>query len=204
METFLRKLNIAVSGVLVLVCFAVEAQDVSQAELAECASQPTAAEKLACYEALTAVPAPAPAPPVAESANVAAEGAIEAKALAPAMEPAVALPAEAPPAPTQPAPAAEDSRSSAPDELGEEQLGIKEETVDPSPVTAVVNEVTQSGSGRLYFHFSNGQVWRQIEPRRFRYPKNQEFEVTVSQGMMGDYRLRVGGKGPMVRIRRVE
>lgn len=222
MATFFRKLNLAVSGVLMLACFAAAAQDVSQAELAECASQPTAAEKLACYEALTDIPgalprqpeteAPAPARPVEqeviEQSGTFQESVVETE---PAASAAIAteVAAEPPAAPASPESvsppaAAVDARSSAAEDLGKEQLGIEEKTVDPFPVTAVVNEVTQSGSGRLYFYFSNGQVWRQIEPRRFFYPKNETFEVTVSQGMMGEYRLRVGGKGPMVRVRRVE
>lgn len=202
MVTVLRKLNLAAAGMLV--CLAAGAQDVPQSELAECASQPTAAEKLACYEALTVISAPAPAQPVSESPDLPAEATMEAEASVPATAVADEPPAEAPPAPAQPASAAVDSRPSVPDDLGQEQLGIKEEKVEPSPVTAVVSEVTQSDSGRLYFHFSNGQVWRQIEPRRFQYPKDQEFEVTVSQGMMGEYRMRIGEKGRMVRIRRVQ
>lgn len=99
-----------------------------------------------------------------------------------------------------------DTRSTVPQDLGEEQLERQEESAeaDAAAMTAVVREVSESRSGRLYFHFSNGQVWRQIEPRRFRYPKDREFAVTITQGMLGEYRLRVAGEGPMTRIRRVE
>lgn len=91
------------------------------------------------------------------------------------------------------------------DELGSEHLSRNERETEPPPaVTATVSDVTKSGSGRLYFHFANGQVWRQIEPRYFSYPRNRAFEVTISQGLMGEYRLRVDGKGQMVRVRRVE
>ena len=69
---------------------------------------------------------------------------------------------------------------------------------------ATVTEVTTAGYKTLYFHLANGQVWRQIEPRRFSYPKNGDFDVNITRGMMGDYRLRIGDKGRMVAIRRVE
>lgn len=152
----------------------VRAQEVSQQDLQECASKAGAAEKLACYESLTVVSEPEPEP-----------------------EPAPA---------TAAAPVANDSRSTVPQDLGEEYLDRDEDPdpADPFPLVAVVDEVTQSRSGRLYFHFSNGQVWRQNEPRRFRYPRDAEFEAIISKGMMGDYRLRIGETGPMTRIERVE
>lgn len=180
MADLLRKLNFTILSVLTLVWFPADAQEVSQGELAKCATKRTAAEKLACYEALTVVPEPA-----VESRAAAARTAPEPNSRAPAA-------------------VASEGRPNVPDDLGAEHLGGDEEQSNPSTVTAIVSGVTESGSGKLYFHFANGQVWRQIEPRRFHYPKNQAFEVTVSQGMMGDYRLRVGGEGPMTRIRRVE
>lgn len=90
-----------------------------------------------------------------------------------------------------------------PDELGAEQLPkpIEEPT---GPTAATVIKVTRDYRNRLDFHLANGHVWRQIEPRRFRYPQDREFDVVISQGLMGEYRLRVDGKGPMVRIRRVK
>jgi hypothetical protein len=49
----------------------------------------------------------------------------------------------------------------------------------------------------------NNKLWRQIERGFFHYPKNQAFGVEISQGVMGEYRLRVEGKGRLVRIRRI-
>jgi len=73
----------------------------------------------------------------------------------------------------------------------------------PGIVTATVNEVSQGRHKVLYFHFANGQLWRQMEPGRFQYPKDGSFEVEIRQGMMGDYQMRVGGKGRMTRIVRI-
>lgn len=91
------------------------------------------------------------------------------------------------------------------DELGSEHLARRQDQPEPDGVTRVI--VSRVESGRfdlLYFHFKNGQVWRQIEARRFRYPKNQEFEVQISQGMLGDYQLRLDEDSPMTRIRRIQ
>lgn len=74
---------------------------------------------------------------------------------------------------------------------------------EPEVVTATVNEVSQGRHRVLYFHFANGQLWRQMEPGYFAYPKDGSFEVEIRQGMMGDYQMRVGGKGRMTRIVRI-
>jgi hypothetical protein len=213
-----RKSSLVLSSGLMLISLLAEAQEVSQHDLAACAAKTSAAEKLACYEALTIIPDPAPAEPGAKSLETPDSPVVEAEQPAPApaivtggaavelheMPEQAVFDAES--AAPSPAAVANETHSTAPEDLGEEHLLQEGKPVkaDPFPVTAIVREVTQSRSGRLYFHFSNGQVWRQNEARRFRYPRDQEFEVTISKGMMGDYRLRVDEDGPMTRIRRVE
>jgi hypothetical protein len=71
-----------------------------------------------------------------------------------------------------------------------------------SPAEAV--DVTQGFNKDLRFHLASGQVWRQIEPRHLQYPKNRDFEIEISQGMMGGYRMRIGENGRMVKIRRTQ
>lgn len=66
-----------------------------------------------------------------------------------------------------------------------------------------VNQVVRDGERRQIFYMSDGQVWREIEPGRIRFPKNQHFEVLVNQGRMGDYRLRLEGKGSRTRVIRL-
>ena len=81
-------------------------------------------------------------------------------------------------------------------------LGV--EQPDAEDVLATVREVTKDSYGRLVFHFENGQEWRQIEKRFFPYPKNVGFDVTISEGMMGEQRLQVEGRGRRVAIRRLK
>ena len=91
-------------------------------------------------------------------------------------------------------------------EFGREHLPDAEEVEErpPDSIVAAVREVTEGARGNLYFHLDNGQVWRQIEARFVPYPRNEPFEVEINRGMLGEFRLRVEGRGRMVRIRRVE
>jgi len=90
------------------------------------------------------------------------------------------------------------------EDFGREQLAAGDSGEEKEVLRATVIDVSQGSRNNLYFHLANGQVWRQIESRRFQYPKQGDFEVGISKGMMGDYRLRIGDNGRMVRIRRVQ
>jgi hypothetical protein len=90
---------------------------------------------------------------------------------------------------------------------GEEHLDrpeTKEKANEDEVFYATVTEVTKDHNKTLYFHFDNGQVWRQIEARHLEYPRSGEFDINITRGMMGDYRMRIGDNGRMVRIRRVQ
>ncbi|TDJ32634.1 MAG: hypothetical protein E2O53_11855 [Gammaproteobacteria bacterium] len=92
-------------------------------------------------------------------------------------------------------------------QLGEEHLDRPEadkKANEDEVFHAKVTEVTRGRNKILYFHFDNGQVWRQMEARHLEYPRSGEFEIYITRGMMGDYRLRIGDNGRMVRIRRVQ
>ena len=92
-------------------------------------------------------------------------------------------------------------------QLGEEHLARPEtekKANEDEVFHATVTEVTQGHNRILYFHFDNGQVWRQIEARHLEYPRSGEFDINITRGMMGEYRLRIGDNGRMVRIRRVQ
>ena len=90
-------------------------------------------------------------------------------------------------------------------QLGEEHLDRPETKANEDEVFhATVIEVTQGHNRILYFHFDNGQVWRQMEARHLEYPRSGEFDINITRGMMGDYRMRIGDDGRLVRIRRVK
>lgn len=90
--------------------------------------------------------------------------------------------------------------------FGQEHLARQEkgQQARGASLRATVIEVSRGRRDYLYFHLDDGQVWRQIEARHYAYPKDGEFEVNISRGMMGEYRMRIGDNGRMVRIRRVK
>jgi len=96
------------------------------------------------------------------------------------------------------------SATTSDDDFGREQLATADQEEEKEVIKATVIDVTQGSSKLLYFHLANGHVWRQIEPRRLQYPKSDDFEVSIARGVMGEYRMRIGDNGRMVRIRRVE
>lgn len=108
----------------------------------------------------------------------------------------------APNASPQPATVAAEPPGTAADEFGREHL---ERTGDPDQETleATVIDVTKTGYGELVFHLDNGQVWRQQEKRYYPYPRNREFDATISRGILGEYQLQVEGTGRKVTIRRI-
>lgn len=210
-----------------------KAQPVSQQDLEACALIERSLQRLDCYEALTGrgrimeAPEPDSEPQVAGEPLVAGEmpAAETAVVPVPGSEPQVAdvplaageTPVAEPVAPESgaqpPAPPRETSPPAPPIELepavtefGREHLPDAEEVEERSPdsIVAAVREVTEGARGNLYFHLDNGQVWRQIEARFVPYPRNEPFEVEINRGMLGEFRLRVEGRGRMVRIRRVE
>jgi hypothetical protein len=169
------------------------AQDVAADDLAACAAIEDAAGRLACFEALV----PAEPAPAAEPAAVPAPAEPAAAAVAP-----VAAKSGASEDASGVGKSVAGSAADGAEAFGEEHL---DGDAEKSPVLrATVVDVTRAWDDSLSFHLDNGQIWRQIEPRRFPYPKSGDFEVEIARGMMGEYRLRVGGESRMVRIRRVK
>ena len=198
------------------------AQTVDLSTLERCAGLETQDLKLACFEAIIAssktpdtrqpeaqppvevmrqeapvVDAPTDSTPAAVATSTAAVVVTTepaAAALSVTLEPSAATVA------TTPEPLAS-SR------LGEEHLerpDADKNANEDEVFHATVIEVSQGRNRILYFQFENGQVWRQIEARHFEYPRSGEFDINITRGTMGDYRLRIGENGRMVRIRRVK
>lgn len=163
------------------------AQSVDLTDLEVCAGLATDELQLACFEAIVASSQ--------RQAAVAAEPA-DTDSPVPAAQPAVAATIAAPAPETT---AAADLQ----EDFGREHLAEKDDS-DAAVMEATVVAVSRGRNRILTFQLDNGQVWRQLESRHFSYPKDGEFDVTISTGMMGDYRLRVGGEGRMLRVRRIQ
>lgn len=191
------------------------AQTVELAELERCAALEADAQKLACFEAILAshgVARPAEAEPPDElrqgglqaapppEAQAAATLDAEPDSAAAAVQPAAAGRDAVPAGTVSDREVAEASPEPAAPLGG---WGFDEQR-EPELVHASVVKVTKTRYGELVFHFDDGQVWRQQEKRYFPYPKNREFDVTISTGMMGEYRLQVEGAGRKATIRRLQ
>lgn len=156
------------------------AQVVPQSSLTKCASIADASERLHCFDELTQ-----------QNGDVSDQQPIE-------------------PIPIEPINVTDSepsTSSTSVEEFGAEQLKSRSDQsrdAEETRITAIVTHVSKGVRGNLYFHLENGQVWRQIEARYVPYPRNQRFNIELTQGMMGDYRVRVEGNGRMIRVRRVE
>lgn len=99
------------------------------------------------------------------------------------------------------------------DAIGEERVVIiKAENKEQSKtveeyardgIAFTVERSVKDGVRRQVFYMADGQVWRELGQSQLFYPKRQGFDVVIDRGSMGDYRLRVEGKGPRVRVVRL-
>jgi hypothetical protein len=169
-------------------CSAMGSQTVKQADLEACHGLPGDDMKLACYRSLTL--------------RGRTDSTLPSAAVAPRVEPAGPI-VEQDLGSDEPAPAAPPRID---DRFGKQHLDSDNGGDEPERFsgTATIVKVEKRSHGTLFFYMDNGQIWRQMEPRFFPYPKNRTFQVELDHGMMGDYRLQVEGKGQKTRIRRVK
>lgn len=214
------RLSSSIAGFLAVLCISAVAggQDVSSSDLENCAKIATPELRLECFEALVESGSGIQDKDVASASGNATETAVQepgpttrtpaTSEPTPAEAPVVSTPAVEPAnaadevVPDQPA-ISDPSNS----DFGAEQLqraGTAESNNADISIRVTVTEVSEGPYKVLYFTLANGQRWRQIEGRRFRYPRDREFEATINKGMMGDYRLRLDEDSPMTRIRRIE
>ncbi|NKB34337.1 MAG: hypothetical protein GKR91_14695 [Pseudomonadales bacterium] len=183
-------------SVCALVSLSLHAQQVSQEELDGCAVLDSDREKLRCFIALTNRNRSEQAVSQTDSRSER----MEIDAIGDSNVESIEELINASPLADTP-PVAIDTST-----LGQEQLRENrfEQGQEELSVLATVQEVSEGARGILLFHLNNGQVWRQIESGFFPYPRRQTFEVEITQGVLGEYRMRVEGRGRMLRIRRLE
>ena len=171
--------RLEISGAMVtLLLAAAHAGAQDAAELVRCSTIENASERLACYDAASSAknePPPGPQP-----------------------EPVPAAP-DVPPAddtaPQDPVPVLTD-------DVGEEQLdreGLREE--ERMVVRGTVTDCERDASGRHFFYFDNGQVWKQKDAGRLPI-RDCSFDVRIERDFFG-YKMRIDGQGKDIRISRV-
>jgi hypothetical protein len=84
-------------------------------------------------------------------------------------------------------------------------FGLPEPAREPSSrsVTLPVSRVDRDSRERLVFNMEDGSIWRQIRNEYLSYPRKEAFAAEISRGMMGDYQLRINGRGRSTRVERI-
>jgi hypothetical protein len=132
--------------------------------------------RLACYDARDEVAAPAPAEVAQPESTPRGE--------------------EKNVAPDSPEKAAAAVASESP-----EEFGIRDPGDGPKEyVEGTIVEILKSGQLE-YIRLDNGQVWREVTDSRMRFREGRK--VTISEGIMNSYDLKMEGYNKAVKVRRI-
>ncbi len=160
-------------------------------EFQRCAAIAADAQRLACFDALTA-DATASAAPTLETPPTAAdvERSDDTAAAAPIVSAApVTPPPAAPVAPT------------------EALFGLPPERVippQPSVIHSTLVDLTRDARGRAIVRLANGQRWRLQENDHIWVKPGSVASVRIRKGLLGVFYLQVGGRGRGYRAKRIE
>ena len=78
------------------------------------------------------------------------------------------------------------------------------ETNDDAPVTSRILGEFHGWRGKTHFALENGQVWVQAEDSVLEGVNITDPEVTITQGLMGDWKLKVKGYNTFVKVKRIK
>jgi hypothetical protein len=132
--------------------------------------------RLACYDAESKGSAPAPAEPAQPETSP--QGADESATPEIPEESATAVAAQSP-----------------------DEFGIRDSGDGPKEyVEGTIVEILKSGQLE-YIRLDNGQVWRELTDSRMRFREGRK--VTISEGIMNSYDLKMEGYNKAVKVKRV-
>lgn len=89
--------------------------------------------------------------------------------------------------------------------FGGEHIYLKEKTKASDDVNRIESRLigeTDGWSGHTVFHLENGQVWRQIDGKRFFAGKLENPTVIIKKSFIGTYFLRFEGYGTVCKVKR--
>ena len=89
------------------------------------------------------------------------------------------------------------------DEQKKKDYGLKKPKDDFS-ITAKILNVNKRGNYKIYITLDNDQVWRSVKDIYDRIPVSNGQTVTISEGFMSGYVMKVVGKKTSLRVRRVK
>ena len=89
------------------------------------------------------------------------------------------------------------------DEQKEKDYGLEKPKEDFS-ITAKIVNVSKRGNYKIYINLDNNQTWRSVKDIYDRAPVSNGQTVTISEGFMSGYVMKVEGKKTSLRVRRVK
>ena len=73
-----------------------------------------------------------------------------------------------------------------------------------SSITAKIVNVNKRGNYKIYITLDNDQTWRSVKDIYDRTPVKKGQTVSISEGFMSGYVMKVQGKKTSLRVRRVK
>ena len=89
------------------------------------------------------------------------------------------------------------------DEQKKKDYGLAKPKEDFSITSKIVN-VNKRGNYKIYITLDNDQIWRSVKDIYDRTPVSKGQKVTISEGFMSGYIMKVEGKKTSLRVRRVK
>ena len=89
------------------------------------------------------------------------------------------------------------------DEQKKKDYGL-EKPKDDFSITAKILNINKRGNYKIYITLDNDQVWRSVKDIYDRTPVSNVQTVTISEGFMSGYVMKVAGKKTSIRVRRVK
>ena len=89
------------------------------------------------------------------------------------------------------------------DEKKTKDYGLEKPKEDFS-ITAKIVNVNKRGNYKIYITLENEQIWRSVKDIYDRTPVSNGQTVTISEGFMSGYVMKVEGKKASLRVRRVK
>lgn len=68
----------------------------------------------------------------------------------------------------------------------------------------IIKEYKVKANGRYTFYLANGQVWQHISGTVNRAPKGANQTLSIRNAAMGSFLAQINGKGPGLRVKRIE
>jgi hypothetical protein len=107
------------------------------------------------------------------------------------------------PAPAEELASPPTSESSSPVEArAPEQFGTKESEEEPKEYIEGTIVKIEESANRHYLLLDNGQVWREIEDSTLRFKEGRK--VTITEGILNSYDLKMEGQNKIVKVKRLK